>query len=190
MIMLKLNGVGLGLIVALLFPVSALPQSGASSGGGGQSITDEPESELMTTSTVRNVQSVETECLHRAPVYRTDCLRQGLELVWRRLPYHGDYGRMRAAIQESTSAIAAVVDANADRAAPRLDSGLSSNPRFQARRHYTAILSGRLEIAQSTARQALAQLGDNLDHIDAGSGEVSSSYAAVAKAFREAADAF
>lgn len=188
----QLNGASLVIIVAVGFmsPLIASAQSGGSSGGGGQSVTNEPASELMTTSTIHNVQSVETECLHRPPVYQIDCLRQGLELVWRRLPYHGDYGLMRTAIQNSTASIAAVVDANADRQSPRLDSGLASNPRFQARRHYTAILSEKLETVHSAARQTLSRLGDALDHLDVGSGELSSSYAAVAGALRETASAF
>lgn len=70
--MTQLNSFGLGLFatLALLRPIDAAPQSEGSSGGGAQSVTDEPSSGLMTTSTVRNVQSIETECLDRAPVYR------------------------------------------------------------------------------------------------------------------------
>lgn len=43
-------------------------------------------------------------------------------------------------------------------------------PRFQARRHYTAILSSKLDAADSAASQTLSQLGDTLDHFDVGSG--------------------
>ncbi len=71
---------------------------------------------------------------------------------------------MREAIQQSSTALGRIVDADSDRETPRLDSGLNANPRFQARRHYTALLKDKLTSAGSDARQALGNLQNLLDH--------------------------
>lgn len=124
---------------------------------------DTPLTDFMTTSAVRNIEAVESECFAREKVYQLDCLRQGLELVWRRLPYHGDYGPMRESIQRACAGIASAVGANADRAATRLDSGLNANARFPARRHYTPVRQDRLATTKASALQALSGLQASLE---------------------------
>lgn len=140
-------------VVVMWLPGIALADHETGSDGADVTLND-----VQTSGAVRNLQAFQVECFQRPAIYQIDCLRQGLELTWRQLPYHGDYGPMRDAIQQASNALGRIVDANADRQTPRLDSGLNANPRFQARRHYTPVLKGTLSSVGSDARKALGDL--------------------------------
>lgn len=124
-------------------------------------------SDLMTGSAERNLQSVATECARYDRGYRPDCLRQGLALTWRNLPYHGDYGPMRTAMQQTEGAISQAVAKAADRTVPRLDSKLEANPRFKARRFYTAVGAASLAAVSGQMRTAFDRLQTSLDDLGA-----------------------
>lgn len=158
-------------------------------GGGGDGIdnADVPLTEFVTTSTARNIQAVQAECSARDNIYQLDCLRQGLELVWRRLPYHGDYGPMREAIQRASADMSGIINANADTNTPRLDSGLNANSRFQARRHYTPILKDKLASASAATRQALGKLETSLDSLGEKSAIWNQNYSRIAALIRQIA---
>jgi hypothetical protein len=166
-------------VVALSMPGVALADHET-----GSDSTDVTLNDLQTSSVVRNIQSVQAECFQRDAIYQIDCLRQGLELSWRRLPYHGDYGPMRDAIQQASVALGRIVDADADKATPRLDSGLNANPRFQARRHYTPVLKGTLSSAGSDARKALGDLQAALGRASQTSDLWNQNYSRVSAAIR------
>lgn len=137
--------------------------SSAQTGGrdSNASMFDVAVSDLQTTGTVSNIQSVRSECSRYAPVYRPDCLRQGLELIWRQLPFHGDYQPMRSALSQASKDIGRIVTANVDSNTPRLDSGLNANPRFKARRRYTAV-------AQTNIGQTAAEIDKRIETLDSG----------------------
>jgi hypothetical protein len=174
-------------VVAAVLSLPGAAVAEGNGGGDGGENADVPLTEFLTTSTVRNIQAVQAECSGRDKIYQLDCLRQGLELVWRRLPYHGDYGPMREAIQQASTAMARIIDANADTSTPRLDSGLNANSRFQARRHYTPILEDKLASASSATRQALGNLETSLDDLGQKSAIWDQNYSRIATLVRQIA---
>src|ERR1700761_4448232 len=93
-------------VAALSLPTAALADHEVSSDDAAVQLND-----VQTSGAVRNLQAFQVECFQRPAIYQIDCLRQGLELTWRQLPYHGDYGPMRDAIQQGSTALGRIVDA-------------------------------------------------------------------------------
>ncbi|AYD00361.1 hypothetical protein [Neorhizobium sp. NCHU2750] len=121
----------------------------------GTSVYDQTLNDLMTQSIVRDLASVRAECMAGSPVYRLDCIRQGLELTSRRAPYHGDYGPMREALRAGAAAVAPIIDADADTDRDRLEVDPGTNPRFKARRYYTPTKAGSYDATKADAFKAL-----------------------------------
>lgn len=109
----------------------------------------------VTQAILRDFDSIRAECARADRVYRPDCVRQGLELTSRRIPYHGDYGAMRQVLRQTSMEIAALVSQRRDPARDRLEIDPDTNPRFRSRRYYTPVLSGELTGARERIFTAL-----------------------------------
>lgn len=103
------------------------------------SVYDLTFNDLVTQSLVRDLQSMKTECTAAAPVYRLDCVRQGLELTSRKAPFHGDYGSIRSALQSAAADLGSLIRSNSDADSKHEVVPPGTNPRFKTRRYYTAV---------------------------------------------------
>ncbi|TNM65539.1 hypothetical protein [Aliirhizobium smilacinae] len=121
----------------------------------GASDYDQTLNDLLTQSIVQDLASVRSECMAASPVYRLDCIRQGLELTSRRTPYHGDYGPMRDALRSGAVSVAPIIEAHADDDQGRLEVKPGSNPRFKTRRYYAATKAGSYNDTKADAFKAL-----------------------------------
>jgi hypothetical protein len=175
------------ILAAIAVTAMSLPGVALADHETGSDNADVPLTDLQTSSAVYNIHAVRRECLQRDAIYQIDCVRQGLELSWRQLPYHGDYGAMRDAIQQASTALERIVEANADRQTSRFDSGLNANSRFQARRHYTPVLKDKLSSAVSDAQKALGNLQSALGHAGQTSDRWNQNYSRVATAIKQIA---
>jgi hypothetical protein len=98
----------------------------------------------VTQAILRDFDSIRGECARADRVYRPDCIRQGLELTSRRIPYHGDYGAMRQILRQASMEVASIVSAKRDPARDRLEIDPDTNPRFRSRRYYSPVLPAEL----------------------------------------------
>jgi hypothetical protein len=154
----------------------------------GRSVYDVTLNDFATGSLVRDIASVRSECLDAERVYRLDCLRQGLDQVSRRTPYHGEYARMREVLRNGASAIAPIVDANADASRQRLEVRPGTNPRFKSRRRYTAITTARYDTIKAEAFRTLDATQANLLEIGNRSANWNKAYTTMAVAVASLAD--
>lgn len=128
------------LAAILAFTVNAWCDEGHREGSSeGTSDYDLSLNELVTQSLVRDLQSMRTECLAAAAAYRLDCLRQGLELTSRRVPFHGEYGPIRTMLQSAAAALGPIITSNSDLISDRQVVPPDTNPRFKTRRYYAAV---------------------------------------------------
>jgi len=154
----------------------------------GTSTYDQTLNDLVTQSIVRDIASVRTECLAALPVYRLDCVRQGLELTARRTPFHGDYGPMREALRAGATSVAPIIDADTDDAADRLEVKPGSNPRFKSRRYYTPTTAGSYDRTKASAFKALDGAQSSLLEIGKRSATWNKAYTTVSIAVGSLAD--
>jgi hypothetical protein len=128
------------LATILALSVNAWCEEGHPEGSSeGTSVYDLSLNELVTQSLVRDLQSMRTECLAAAAAYRLDCLRQGLELTSRRVPFHGEYGPIRIVFQSAAAALGSLITSSANSNLNRQVVPPDTNPRFKTRRYYTAV---------------------------------------------------
>ncbi|SIQ11117.1 hypothetical protein SAMN05880582_101775 [Rhizobium sp. RU20A] len=123
---------------------------------------DDSLSVPFTTSIVRNIDAVKAECQRYDPVYRIDCLQRGLRLTAQRIPRNAAYGDMKRAIIRAADKLDAIVRANVDTRAPRLDAKPGANPRFARNRSYRAIKRQNLAKAMAAANQVVTELQTEL----------------------------
>lgn len=117
-------------------------------------------SDYVTQSIVSDIRAVRLECDHYEPGYRLDCLKQGFDLVARRIPRSGAYAPVRTIIEQASRDLGRIVAANADHNQALQPS--TGNPRFKARRRFTAIrqdtLKSAFKQAEAVIREAETQL--------------------------------
>jgi hypothetical protein len=146
------------------FAQAAAPTPGRSGSGIGdrgesaRSPVSRPETEAIT----RNIDSIRIECARIDPLYRIDCVRQGLNNVARRIPADGEYGPARSLILRASRTLGAIVDRNADNKAVPMQSQPGTNPRFRAKRRYTAVKKGNLGAALRQANAVVEELATEL----------------------------
>jgi hypothetical protein len=116
--------------------------SGRSSGGD---VYDATLNTVVTQAIQRDLSSIRSECAQAARVYRPDCVRQGLELTSRRIPFHGEYSVMRQALRQAAAGIAPAVSAHKDASLDRLEVDPDTNVRFRTRRYYTPVVARDLK---------------------------------------------
>ncbi len=149
---------------------------------------DQSLNDLVTQSIVRDLASVRSECLAASPVYRLDCIRQGLELTARRTPYHGDYGPMREALRSGAASVTPIIDAHADGDRDRLEVKPGTNPRFKTRRYYAATTAGSHDETKADAFRALDATQSRLLEIGKRSATWNKAYTTVSIAVASLAD--
>ncbi|MFB2553292.1 hypothetical protein [Ensifer soli] len=137
-------------------------QSQSRPGHGGGSVAASPLSQTATNGIILNIRAVVSECRRYDPVYRTDCLAQGLRDVARRVPRGPDYDEMRAAIASASGKLGAIARRDADPQAPALRSRPGANTRFRASRRYTATKPARLRKTLSDAAHVVDALQTQL----------------------------
>jgi hypothetical protein len=98
----------------------------------------------------RNMAAIVRECGDYDPVYRIDCLKQGIDLMIRRIPPGGGYSRIIGILNTTSARLGNIVDTYVDPMAPRLVPDKNANPNFLKRRSYRAVKRQKL-------KQALAQ---------------------------------
>lgn len=130
--------------------------------GSGSAAEIAAASAAVTASTVKNIQAVRNECGQYDPVYRIDCLQQGLRQVAKRLPVSSEYRPMRALIEKAAGDLNRIVRANVDPAQPKLEAKPGANPRFKAKRTYTAIKKTALKKAMAQAAAIIDELETQL----------------------------
>lgn len=122
-----------------------------------------------TNSVVQNIQSVTGECKRYDPVYRIDCLAQGLKEVSSRLP-HGEYDKARAVLSKAASRLSSLASRNADPSAASLEAAPNANPRFKAKRRYRAVkkeaLAAVMKEAQAIIDEAVTELLRSYENSD------------------------
>jgi hypothetical protein len=97
------------------------------------------------------IEDVANECSTYKPVYRVDCIRQGLQMTLARLPKTGEYADARKILQTAVAKLDRIVVENVDPEAPALLAAPNANPKLKKRRHYSAIRKDRLAIANRKA---------------------------------------
>ncbi|WEZ83076.1 hypothetical protein P6U16_19560 [Rhizobium sp. 32-5/1] len=127
-----------------------------------QHISEETSvSKKATDAIVADIRSIVAECGRYDPVYRVDCLAQGLKEVSRRMPA-GQYLGARMIISKAAGKLSSLARANADSAQPKLDSPSGTNPRLKGKKRYTAIkkeaLAKVMKEAQAIIQEAETQL--------------------------------
>lgn len=119
---------------------------------------------------VQNIQSVVADCKRYDPVYRVDCLAQGLKDVASRIPADGDYSKARRIISKAAGDLAKLVRANADSSQPKLDAPATANPRLKRKRSYTAVkkeaLAAVMKQAQAIVKEAATELLRSYENSD------------------------
>ncbi|MEV4610779.1 hypothetical protein MRBLMR1_005917 [Neorhizobium sp. LMR1-1-1.1] len=161
---------------------------GGERGGTETSEYDLTFNDLVTGSVSRDLDAVRVECMAAARVYRLDCVRQGIDLTSRRIPFHGEYGQIREALRESEASFADIVDLNADRTQERMVVPPGTNPRFKARRYYTPVAQSGLDRAKTQALGSLDQTEARLLKTGDATGNATKTYAAVSSALAALAD--
>ncbi len=111
---------------------------------------------------MRNIEAVKAECQRYDPIYRIDCLQRGLRLTAQRIPRNEAYGDMKRAVTRAADKLDAIVRANIDTRAPRLDAKPGANPRFARNRSYRAIKRENLAKAMAAASQVVTELQTEL----------------------------
>jgi hypothetical protein len=144
--------------------------------------------DFVTRGLLRDIESIRSECFAADRIYRLDCLRQGLDQVSRRTPYHGEYGAMRNALRSGSAAVAPVIDSNTDDSLKRLEVKPGTNPRFKSRRYYTPVAAGRFDDAKAEAFKALDGTQSNLLEIGKRSATWNKTYTTIAIAVASLAD--
>lgn len=177
-----------GSIPFLSMVLPAAAQNGRAEDSNGSAVYDENLNDTVTQGIVRDLAAVRSECLAAQPIYRLDCIRQGLELASRRAPYHGDYGPMREALRAGAASVAPIINANADTATDRLEVRPGTNPRFMARRYYTATKAASYNDTKADAFKALDATQSRLLDIGQRSPGWNKAYTAVAIATASLAD--
>ncbi len=134
------------------------------SGAGGLRVTSDGAALTppATGAVTHNIDSVTNECARYDPVYRIDCVRQGLNNLAKRIPANGDYGRARSLIMRASGKLGSIVQRNADNQAPKLETAPGANPRFRAKRRYTAIKKANLGMAMQQANAVMEELQTEL----------------------------
>lgn len=178
----------LAAVLALGQPAHAQNARSDDAARGGFSDYDLQLNDLVTQSIVRDIASVRSECLAADPVYRLDCIRQGLELTSRRAPYHGDYGPMREALRAGAASVAPIIDGKADDDKDRLEVSPGTNPRFKARRYYTPTTANGYEATKADAFKALDAIQSSLLDLGKRSASWNRAYTTVAIAVASLAD--
>jgi hypothetical protein len=116
-----------------------------------------PISRYTTQTIVLKIRAVERECQDYDPVYRIDCLRQGIEMVARSLPDRGEYGQAKIILKQSANRLARIVEKYNDTTAPKLKARKEANPYFRKQRVYTAVRRDALEQANKEARAVVVE---------------------------------
>ena len=167
---------------------SARAQDSRSADRDGASDYDQTLNDLVTQSIVQDLASVRSECIAASPVYRLDCIRQGLELTSRRTPYHGDYGPMRDALRSGAASVAPIIEAHADDDQGRLEVKPGINPRFKTRRYYAATKADSYNDTKADAFKALDATQSRLLDIGKRTGTWNKAYTTVSIAVASLAD--
>lgn len=175
-------------IQSLSLAPSAMAQNVGGEDHDGVSDYDQSLNDLVTQSMVRDLASVRSECMAASPVYRLDCIRQGLELTSRRTPYHGDYGPMREALRAGAGSVTPIIDAHAGDNSNRLEVKPGTNPRFKTRRYYTPTKAGSYDDTKADAFKALDATQSRLLDIGKRSDNWNKAYTTVAIAVASLAD--
>lgn len=140
--------------------LSSLPVLGQTPGyneerSSGDTAYDMTLNPVVTQAVLRDFDSIRSECAKSDQVYRPDCIRQGLELTSRRIPFHGDYGAMRQALRQTSMEIASEVSAKSDPNRDRLEIDPDTNERFRSRRYYTPIKLNEMTVVKTRVSAAL-----------------------------------
>jgi hypothetical protein len=173
---------------SLSMPPSVHAQDARAEGRDGAADYDQSLNDLVTQSIVRDLASVRGECMAASPVYRLDCIRQGLELTSRRTPYHGDYGPMREALRAGAGSVTPIISAYSDGDQDRLEVKPGTNPRFKTRRYYAATKAGSHDATRANAFKALDATQSRLLEIGKHSVNWNKAYTTVAIAVAALAD--
>jgi hypothetical protein len=163
-------------------------QDARAEGRDGASDYDQSLNGLVTQSIVRDLSSVRSECIAASPVYRLDCIRQGLELTSRRTPYHGDYGPMREALRSGAGSVTPIINSNADGDQDRLEVKPGTNPRFKTRRYYAATKADSHDTTRADAFKVLDATQARLLELGKSSPDWNKAYTTVAIAVASLAD--
>jgi hypothetical protein len=146
-------------------PSQTAPDTSPGPSGGTVSGGPDPAIGLnwsVTRTIERNMESIVRECGDYDPVYRIDCLKQGIDLMIRRIPPGGGYSRIISILNRASARLGSVVDTYADADAPRLVPEKRANPNFLKRRSYRAVKRQQLKQALARAvaiiREAETQL--------------------------------
>jgi hypothetical protein len=167
-----------------LVPVSpGYSQSTPSTVHGSPSDNDTPASSasnLATNAIVQDINAVRNECAGLEPVYRIDCLRQGLRQVVRRMPTSGDYKDARQILSRTVSQLNSIQGSNIDSASPRKRS--RGNARFKAAKTFTAIKRQNLDKAMAQAQAVIQEAETRLLRSSENSQKRSTHYQKIATA--------
>jgi hypothetical protein len=113
---------------------------------------DVPLSDAYTRKLIADLRSIRFECGEYDPVYRIDCLRQGIDMIVASMPDNGEYSRAKIILRRASGKLAKVVRTYADKSVPKLVAPRGANPRFKKRRSYTAVR--RVALPTATAQAA------------------------------------
>jgi len=147
------------LLILVLVPVDTEAQSAHAIAADEPGV---PLSDDLTAEIVENIRAVRSECATVPARYWLDCLRLGLDLTSRKIPFHGVYGPARLAMQRGATSLARIVVRFSDKGSPRLEMAPGSNPRFASRRYFAALDVVSAEEARSKAFETLVEIENQL----------------------------
>lgn len=116
-----------------------------------------PVNILITREIADSLASIQNECANYDPIYRIDCLRQGIQLTLSRMPKTGEYLQARQILQKAASDLGRIVSDNADPNQPLLMAPKGANPHFKKHRQYTAIKRAKLGVAMKQAQGVIVE---------------------------------
>ncbi|SFB50932.1 hypothetical protein SAMN03159496_04479 [Rhizobium sp. NFR07] len=121
----------------------------------GETAYDMTLNPVVTQAVLRDFDAIRAECAKSDQIYRPDCIRQGLELTSRRIPFHGDYGAMRQTLRQTSMEIASEVSSKKDPNRDRLEIDPDTNVRFRSRRYYTPVKISEMTTVKTRVSAAL-----------------------------------
>lgn len=121
-----------------------------------------PLSRPITRKIVLDLYYIRRECGRYDPIYRIDCLRQGIDMLVASLPEHSEYRQVKRTLQKASRRLARIVRTHRDASAPKLVAPRDANPRFKKRRSYTAIRRSAVPQAMEQARRVVEEAATEL----------------------------
>lgn len=136
----------------------------------------------ITKDIVSKLGAVQNECGKYDPVYRIDCLRQGIELTLASLPKTGEYAEARKILKKAAGDLKKIVLANADPSGIAVVSPPGINKHFPKQRRYRAVRKERLKVALKQATAVIAEAQTQLLRSSENSERRSAAYQQIAAA--------